>query len=57
MLRITPYLHFNGVAEEAMYFYKSILGGEFIILSRFNDVPGSEKMTPEDRQKDHQYHP
>ncbi|AXY73392.1 VOC family protein [Paraflavitalea soli] len=51
MLTITPYLHFMGNAEEAMTFYKSALGGEFTIIGRFKDVPGGEKMSPEDQQK------
>ncbi|MBO9564856.1 MAG: VOC family protein [Niastella sp.] len=51
MLTITPYLHFMGNTEEAMNFYKSVLGGEFTIVGRFKDVPGGEKMSPEDQQK------
>ncbi len=39
-----PYLHFMGNTEEAMRFYKSVLGGEFTIFQRFSDVPGSERM-------------
>jgi PhnB protein len=37
MAQINPYLHFNGNAEEAFTFYKSVFGGEFAILSRFKD--------------------
>jgi len=48
---ITPYLHFMGNTEEAMNFYKSVLGGEFTIFSRFKDVPGSEKMSAEEQEK------
>ena len=40
-----------GKTEEAMNFYKSILGGEFTIFGRFRDVPGSENMNPEDQKK------
>ncbi|MFX5801598.1 VOC family protein, partial [Acinetobacter baumannii] len=29
MPSINPYLHFNGNAEEAFSFYKSVFGGEF----------------------------
>ncbi|WP_315822963.1 hypothetical protein [Paraflavitalea speifideaquila] len=43
MLTINPYLHFRGTAEEAMNFYKSVLGGEFTIFSRYKDLPGGEK--------------
>lgn len=51
MINMTPYLHFMGNTEEAMKFYKSVLGGEFVIFARFKDVPGGEKMSAEDQQK------
>ena len=51
MTNMTPYLHFMGNTEEAMRFYKSVLGGEFVIFARFKEVPGGEKMSPEDQQK------
>ena len=51
MLNINAYLHFMGKTEEAMNFYKSILGGEFTIFGRFQDVPGAENMSPEDQKK------
>jgi len=40
-----------GNTEQAMNFYKSVLGGEFTIFSRFRDVPGSEKMPEEELDK------
>ena len=42
MAQINPYIHFNGNAEEAFTFYKSVFGGEFAMVSRFKDlsVPG-----------------
>ena len=51
MLNINAYLHFMGKTEEAMNFYKSILGGEFTIFGRFRDVPGAENMNPDDQKK------
>ncbi len=51
MLGFTPYLHFMGNTEEAMNYYKSILGGEFTIFSRFKDIPGGEKMIAIERMK------
>jgi PhnB protein len=43
MAQINPYIHFNGNAEEAFTFYKSIFGGEFAMVSRFKDFsnPGN----------------
>jgi PhnB protein len=38
MAQINPYIHFNGNAEEAFTFYKSVFGGEFAMLSRFKDM-------------------
>ncbi len=42
MAQINPYLHFNGNAEEAFAFYKSIFGGEFVRLARFKDLNSQE---------------
>ena len=39
MAQINPYLHFNGNAEEAFTFYKSVFGGEFSMIVRFRDIP------------------
>lgn len=36
---INPYLNFNGNTEEVFSFYKSIFGGDFPFLMRFNEVP------------------
>jgi PhnB protein len=42
MAQINPYIHFNGNAEEAFDFYKSVFGGEFERVARFKDlsIPG-----------------
>jgi PhnB protein len=39
MATINPYLDFNGNAEEAFNFYKSVFGGEFQELMRWKDMP------------------
>lgn len=51
MLSTNPYLHFMGIAEEAMNFYRSVFGGEFTIFQRYKDVPGAEKMPAEEQEK------
>ncbi len=51
MATINPYLNFNGNTEEAFTFYKSTFGGEFINLQRFKDVPGTENITGDDKEK------
>ncbi|HPK08769.1 MAG TPA: VOC family protein [Saprospiraceae bacterium] len=38
MAQINPYIHFNGNAEEAFNFYKSVFGGEFSMLVRFKEM-------------------
>src|SRR5512137_395618 len=38
MAQINPYIHYNGNAEEAFNFYKSVFGGEFAMISRFKDI-------------------
>ncbi len=35
---INPYINFNGNAEEAFTFYKSVFGGEFAQVMRFKDL-------------------
>ena len=42
MASINPYIHFNGNAEEAFTFYKSVFGGEFAMITRFKDLPDPE---------------
>ncbi|HTL06894.1 MAG TPA: VOC family protein [Chitinophagaceae bacterium] len=38
-MKLTPYLLFNGNAEEVLTFYKEALGGEVVMLSRYADSP------------------
>ncbi len=48
MPQINPHINFNGNAEEAFTFYKSVFGGEFAKIMRFKelanpDFPVAEK--------------
>jgi PhnB protein len=38
MVTINPYINFNGNAEEAFNFYKSVFGGEFTKIIRLKDI-------------------
>jgi PhnB protein len=38
MALINPHINFNGNAEEAFNFYKSVFGGEFAMVMRFKDM-------------------
>lgn len=42
MALINPHINFNGNAEEAFTFYKSIFGGEFAMIMRFKDISNPE---------------
>ncbi len=42
MALINPHINFNGNAEEAFTFYKSVFGGEFAKIIRFKDLAGTE---------------
>jgi PhnB protein len=41
MALINPHINFNGNAEEAFTFYKSVFGGEFAKVVRFKDLASS----------------
>ena len=47
MATINPWINFNGNAEEAFTFYKSVFGGEFVRVVRFRDIASDEFLVPE----------
>ena len=47
MRTINPWINFNGNAEEAFTFYKSVFGGEFTKIVRFGDLASDEFQVPE----------
>ena len=47
MAKINPYINFNGNAEEAFNFYKSVFGGEFTAIKRFKELSSPEFEMPE----------
>jgi PhnB protein len=47
MVQINPYINFNGNAEEAFHFYKSVFGGELTNIIRFKDIASPEFPVPE----------
>ena len=42
MKAINPWINFNGNAEEAFNFYKSVFGGEFTKIVRFQDLASDD---------------
>ena len=51
MKSINPYLNFNGTTEEAFNFYRSVFGGEFLMLKRFKDMPDGDNVPANAREK------
>jgi PhnB protein len=51
MVTINPYINFNGNAEEAFDFYKSVFGGEFETIIRFKDLGAEVHVTENDANK------
>ncbi len=46
MATLNPWINFNGNAEEAFTFYKSVFGGEFTKVVRFKDLASAEFPVP-----------
>jgi PhnB protein len=47
MAQINPHINFNGNAEEAFHFYKSIFGGDFAKVTRLKEISSPEFPVPE----------
>ena len=47
MASLNPFVHFNGNAEEAFTFYKSVFKGEFTRLMRYKDISSEQYPIPE----------
>jgi PhnB protein len=46
MAQINPHINFNGNAEEAFTFYKSVFGGEFSKVVRFKEISSPQYPIP-----------
>ena len=51
MLKMNPYLNFDGNAEEAFNFYKSIIGGEFLSVHRMSDMPDMAELPENEKNR------
>jgi PhnB protein len=51
MKNTSVYLNFNGNAEEAFLFYKSVFGGESSYVMRFRETPEGGKMPAAEGEK------
>lgn len=50
MMTINPWINFNGNAEEAFIFYKSVFGGEFIKVVHFKELASPEFQVSENEE-------
>jgi PhnB protein len=50
MRAINPWINFNGNAEQAFTFYKSVFGGEFGKIIRFKDLESAEFQVAENEK-------
>lgn len=51
-MKVHPYLNFDGKAEEAFNFYKSVFGGEFVGgVSKMGDAPGTENLSDDEKNR------
>jgi PhnB protein len=50
-MKVNPYLNFDGQAEEAFNFYKSVFGGEFSGIMKMKEAPGTENLSKEEQNR------
>ncbi len=50
MALINPHINFNGNAEEAFNFYRSVFGGEFAMIVRFKEMSSPENPVAESEE-------
>jgi len=50
-MQVQPYLFFDGKCDEALEFYKRVLGAKVTMLMRFSDAPDQSMITPESKNK------
>ena len=50
-MKVHPYLNFDGKAEEAFMFYKSVFGGEFLANMKMSETPDGNKLPAEEQNR------
>ena len=50
-MKVHPYLNFDGKAEEAFLFYKSVFGGEFMANIKMNEMPEGKNLPAEEQNR------
>ena len=51
MAKMNPYLNFDGNAEAAFNFYKSVFGGEFVGVYKMGEAPGTENLPENEKNR------
>ncbi|MGD9487198.1 MAG: VOC family protein [Calditrichaceae bacterium] len=52
MITINPYLTFSGRCEEAFHFYKSVFGGDFLYVGKYEEMPANPEYPLSDADKE-----
>lgn len=50
-MKVNPYLNFDGKAEEAFHFYRSVFGGEFTAVMKMDTAPGWDNLSEEEKDR------
>jgi len=50
-MQVQPYLFFDGCCDEALEFYKKVLGAKVDMLMRFKDAPDQSMISPGSKDK------
>ncbi|AEM69241.1 Glyoxalase/bleomycin resistance protein/dioxygenase [Allomuricauda ruestringensis DSM 13258] len=50
-MKVNTYLNFDGNAEEAFNFYKTVFGGDFIANMKMGDAPDADKLSEEEKSR------
>lgn len=51
MAKMNPYLNFDGTAEAAFTFYKSVFGGEFDGVHKMSGLPDADQLPENERER------
>ena len=50
-MKVNPYLNFDGEAEKAFKFYRSVFGGEFSSNLKMKEAPGGEAFSEAEQNR------
>ena len=50
-MKVNPYLNFDGTTEKAFDLYKKVFGGEFMAKMKMTEMPESDKLPENERER------